>query len=581
MNRPLRRVGTAVTVLIVLLLANITYIQVVKASTYRADPNNQRTVQAEYTQPRGQITTAKGTVLAQSVPSKDTFKYQRKYPLGAMYGAITGYFSSLYGASGIELSENSILSGDDDNLIGDRFSDLITGRDPRGGNVQLSVVDAVQSAAYNGLKNKNYVGAVVAIKPSTGAILALATSPSYDPTPLASHSQAVQRAESKRINSSSPSVRLNRATGAVLPPGSTFKLVVTGAALQNGYTPTSSVTGEATMKLPGAGGATLSNFEGETCGNGGGADVTLTEALAHSCNTAFATLGIELGADPIRAQATALGVDPAGFDVGIPVVGSRVGPMLDDAAVAQSSIGQRDVAFTPMQNAIVAATIANHGSRMTPFLVDKTTKPDLSTISQTQPAAVNQAMPSSVADQTRDMMIQSEKDMTGREPVRRRGHRLEDRHRRARHHPEDHPSRVLVRGLRARRQPAGGGGRSGRERWRSRPRRHRRNRRRPDRPRRDQRRPDGAVTCACSRSPTRRPVSPNAGQSHGTDPRRGAVRSLPVDVPHRHRRHGGGLGGGRHAAWLAVSPSRSSSRSCPPIRSSWIDSEPKRGSPHR
>jgi peptidoglycan glycosyltransferase len=416
MNRPLRRVGTAITVLIVLLLANITYIQVVKASTYRADPNNQRTVQAEYTQPRGQITTAKGTVLAQSVPSNDTFKYQRKYPLGAMYGAITGYFSSLYGATGIELSENSILSGDDDNLIGDRFSDLITGRDPRGGNVQLAIVDAVQQAAYNGLKNKNYVGAVVAIKPSTGAILALATSPAYDPTPLASHSLAVQRAESKRINSSSPSVRLNRATGAVLPPGSTFKLVVTGAALQNGYTPTSSVTGEATMKLPGTGGATLSNFEGETCGNGGGADVTLTEALAHSCNTAFATLGIELGADPIRAQATALGVDPAGFDVGIPVVGSRVGPMLNDAAVAQSSIGQRDVAFTPMQNAIVAGTIANHGSRMTPFLVDKTTKPDLSTISQTQPAAVNQAMPSSVADQTRDMMIQSEKDMSGGNP---------------------------------------------------------------------------------------------------------------------------------------------------------------------
>lgn len=417
MKRPLRRVGTAITVLILLLLANVTYIQVVKASAYRADPNNQRTAQAEFMQPRGQITTSKGTVLAQSVPSNDSFKYQRKYPMGAMYGAVTGYFSSLYQTTGIENAENNILSGDDDMLIGDRFSDLITGRDPRGGNVQLSVVDTVQAAAYTGLTSRNYVGAVVAITPSTGAILALATAPSYDPTPLSSHSEAVQRAESKRINSSSPSVRLNRATAAVYPPGSTFKLVVSGAALQNGYTPTSLVTGVSKLTLPGSGGATLSNFEGETCGDGGGADVSLTEALAHSCNTAFASVGIALGADPIRAQATALGVDPGGVDVGIPVVGSRLGPMADAAAVAQSSIGQRDVAFTPLQDAMIAATIANHGRRMAPYLVDNTTKPDLSVISQTQPITVNQSMPTAVADQVRDMMIQSEKDAPGANPI--------------------------------------------------------------------------------------------------------------------------------------------------------------------
>ncbi len=418
MKRPLRRVGTAITILVLLLLANITYIQVVKASAYRADPNNQRTAQEEYSQPRGQITTAKGTVLAQSVASNDSYKYQRKYPLGAMYGSVTGYFSSLYGATGVEKTASPILSGGVDQLIGDRFSDLITGREPRGGNVQLSIVDAVQQAAYNGLTSKKYVGAVVAIKPSTGAILALASSPAYDPTPLSSHSEAVQRAESKLINSSSPSVRLNRATGARYPPGSTFKLVVSGAALQNGYTPLSSVTGVSKMTLPGTGGATLSNFDNETCGDGGGADVTLTQALAHSCNTAFATLGIALGADPIKAQAVALGIDPtgAGFDVGIPVVGSQVGSMSDAAAVAQSSIGQRDVTMTPIQDAVIAATIANHGKRMAPYLIDRTTKPDLSVISQTQPTVVNQAMPAAVADQVRDMMIESEKDTTGANP---------------------------------------------------------------------------------------------------------------------------------------------------------------------
>lgn len=416
MKKPLRRVGTLITILVVLLLGNITYIQVVKANAYRADPSNQRTAQEQYTKPRGQIITAKGTVLAQSVASDDSFKYQRKYPLGAMYGAVTGYFSSLYGASGIEQSENKILSGDDEQLISDRFTDLVTGREPRGGDVQLTIVDAVQQAAYNGLMDKNYVGAVVAIKPTTGAILGLATSPSYDPTPLASHSEAVQRAESKRINSSSPSVRLNRAAAAVYPPGSTFKLVVSGAALQKGYTPGSLVTGASRITLPDTSGATLSNFGSETCGGGGGADVSLTEALAHSCNTAFATLGMALGAEPIRAQATALGIAPAGFNVGIPVVGSRVGPMPDKAAVAQSSIGQRDVALTPIQNAIIAATIANHGKRMAPYLVSKTTKPDLSTIAQTTPTSVDQSMSVTVADQIRDMMIQSEKDTAGGNP---------------------------------------------------------------------------------------------------------------------------------------------------------------------
>ncbi len=415
MKRPLRRLGTAVTVLIVLLLANITYVQVVKAAAYRSDPNNKRTVLEQYSRQRGQITAAGGVVLAQSVASTDAFRYQRKYPKGAVYGPVTGYFSSRYGSTGIEQAKNSILSGDDDHLIGNQLSDLITGRDPRGGNVELTIVDAVQQAAYKGLRDSGYIGAVVAIKPGTGEILALVTTPDYDPSPLASHSDAVQIAESDRINASKPSVRLNRATGAVYPPGSTFKLVVAAAALQKGYTPQTEVTGAATMRIPGGG--TLSNFNRETCGNGGGADVTLTDALAHSCNTAFATVGIALGADRIRAQAKALGVDPAGADVGIPVVGSRLGNLVDSAAVAQSSIGQRDVALTPMQNAVIAATVANHGVRMRPFLIARTTKPDFSLIDQTSPVADGTAMPPAVANQVRDMMIQSEADSPGANPI--------------------------------------------------------------------------------------------------------------------------------------------------------------------
>ena len=414
MNKQLRRLGAAIMVLIVLLLANLTYLQVIKAPELRADPNNRRTLLEEYSRQRGQITAAGGVVLARSIPSGDALRYQRVYPGGAMYNPITGYYSTVYGATGIEKSQNSILSGEDDQLFAGQLSDLFTGRDPRGGNVQLTVVPAVQKAAYEGLTKAGYVGAVVAIKPSTGEILALASTPTYDPTALASHDEATQRKMSDLIRDSNPSQRINRATSRLYPPGSTFKLVVAGAALQKGYTEQSPVTGAATITLPGTGGATLSNFGGETCGDGGGQNVPLIQALAHSCNTAFAELGMKLGADPIKAQAEALGIDPAGFNVGIDVVGSRTGDMADAAAVAQSSIGQRDVAFTTMQNAVVAATIANHGTRMEPFLVARTTRPDLSVISTTAPKVARMdAIPPLVADDLKTMMVASEQDTTG------------------------------------------------------------------------------------------------------------------------------------------------------------------------
>ncbi|WP_154769263.1 peptidoglycan D,D-transpeptidase FtsI family protein [Nakamurella alba] len=409
----MQRIGVAVMVLIVLLLGNLTYLQVIQAPELRADPHNSRTTLDEYSRQRGQIT-AGGIVLARSDPSDDAFRYLRIYPEGAVYQPITGYYSTVYGATGIEKSMNSILAGDDDALVGGQLGDILTGRDPRGGNVQLTVVPAIQQAAYDALSSKGYAGSVVALNPKTGAVLALVSTPSYDPNPLASHNQDVQRRQSDIINSGEPSVKLNRAIGAVYPPGSTFKLVVSAAALQNGYTPTSQVTGEPTIDLPGTGGATLSNFQGESCGDSGSSEVDFVTALAFSCNTAFAEVGMALGGDKLRAQAAALGVDGNGYDIGLDVTPSRLGDLADPAAVAQSSIGQRDVAFTPFQDAIIAATIANHGVRMNPYLVDRTTRPDLSVISQTEPSVANQdAMPTAVADQIRDMMIESESETTG------------------------------------------------------------------------------------------------------------------------------------------------------------------------
>ena len=165
MNTPVRRIALAVMGMIVLLMANITYIQVVKADDYRADPDNQRVLLAEYSRQRGQISAA-GQVLASSEETDDQLRYQREYPGGAEYAPITGYYSMRYGRTGLERTQDEVLNGNDDRLFARRLSDLITGRDPRGGNVVLTIDPAVQQAAYDALTSKGYAGAVVAIAPA-------------------------------------------------------------------------------------------------------------------------------------------------------------------------------------------------------------------------------------------------------------------------------------------------------------------------------------------------------------------------------------------------------------------------------
>lgn len=432
MKRSMRRLGAAVIVMVVALMANLTYIQVVKAVDYRHDPNNRRTVLEEYARARGQITAAGGVVLAQSNPTKDQYRYQRVYPGGAMYANLTGYYSLRYGPTGMERLQNDLLSGSDPALFVEQLSDLITGRDPQGGTVQLTIAPAVQKAAYDGLADKGYVGAVVALDTRSGAILAMASTPSYDPSPLAAHSEAKQRKAYNKLVEATPSPILDRSIGAVYPPGSTFKLVIAAAALSDGYQPDTEVTGARTITLPGTGGATLSNYNLENCANGTGAPVELIEALAHSCNTAFAQVAMDLGADKINDAAAAFGIDGQGMTIGgLPVAASRTGleadgavdgaagatggasGVPDEAVLAQSGIGQRDVALTPLQNAIVAATIANHGERMVPYLINRTTRPDLSIIDSTTPESAGQAVPATIAHQLRDMMIASERNTLG------------------------------------------------------------------------------------------------------------------------------------------------------------------------
>ena len=452
MKRPLRRLGTAVIVMIGLLLANIAYTQVIKADDYRADPNNKRTLVAEYSRQRGQITAAGGVVLARSDPVDDQYSYQRVYPGGATYADLTGYYSMRYGPTGLERNQNEILSGEAPELIAGQLSDLITGRDPRGGNVELNIQPAVQQAAYTAMTEKNYVGAVVAIEPSTGKVLAMVSTPSYDPNPLASHSDAVQRQAYNDLVNADPSPLLNRAIAAVYPPGSTFKLVIAAAALQQGYTPQTPVTGEAKITLPDTGGATLSNFAGETCGDGGGADVPLIEALAFSCNTAFAEVAMSLGVVPVRKQAEALGdrQPGPGHRARRRRLPARRHPGHRRArADRHRAAGRRgDPVPDGLDHRDHRQPRRQDGAA--PDREDHQAGPDGDL---RDPAGV--AGPGDPDRRRRPGARHDDRVREGHPRFRRHrrpGDRLQDRHRRARHRSEEHSAARLVRGVRTRRQ---------------------------------------------------------------------------------------------------------------------------------
>jgi peptidoglycan glycosyltransferase len=413
MNSPLRKVAISVLVLFTLLIVNVNVIQVVRANSLRENPRNTRVLTEEYDQERGSIVVA-GNEIAASVETDDTLTYLRQYANGPLYAPVTGYYSVLFGKTGLERAENDVLAGTDDRLALRRLGDILTGRDPSGGNIELTLDPAVQQAAMDGLAG--VTGAVVALDPTTGAILALASTPTYDPTQLSSHDTDAMRAYADSITpadgSDAADPRFNQAISGRYAPGSVFKLVVAAAALSSGdYTPETPVPAPDLYTLPGSSNE-LENYNGESCN--GGADQPLIDALTISCNTAFAELGDTLGEDALRDQAEAFGIDDEGFDMPLPVVGSTLGEIVDDAALAQSSIGQRDVALTTMQAAMISAAIANDGSLMTPYLVDSVQAPDLTVIDQTDPEEMSQAISPEVAGDLTEMMTSVVANGTGR-----------------------------------------------------------------------------------------------------------------------------------------------------------------------
>ncbi len=403
MNAPLRKVAISVLVLFTLLIVNVNIIQVVRADSLRENPRNTRVLTEEYDRERGAIVVA-GNEIASSVETDDALTYLRQYPQGPLYAAATGYYSVLFGKTGIERAENDVLSGTDDRLALRRLGDLLTGRDPAGGNVELTLDPAVQQAAMDGLDG--VTGAVVALDPSTGAALGLASTPTYDPNQLSSHDPAAMRAYQEQITpaegSGDADPTVDQAISERYPPGSIFKVIVSAAALSTGdYTPDTVLSAPQELTLPGTS-TPLQNFGGEACSSSG--QQPLIDALTVSCNTAFAQLGIDLGEDRVRAMAEAFGLDDEGFTMPLKVQPSTVGAIDNDAELGVASIGQQNVSVTPMQAAMIASAVANDGRLMKPYLVDSVQAPDLTVVDQTDPEEMGRPFSGDVAEQLTTMM---------------------------------------------------------------------------------------------------------------------------------------------------------------------------------
>jgi penicillin-binding protein A len=411
-NGPIRKVAAGCMLLVFLLLANITYVQAIRADELNSRSDNRRVLLDEYAKERGPILVGDEPV-ALSVETDDEFAYLRQYPVPLVYAPATGYYSSVFGRSAVERSENDILSGNDDRLFARRLVDLVTNREQRGGTVKLTLNPAAQQAAYDALGDNK--GAVVALDPRTGAILAMVSKPSYDPNPLASHSVEEQQAAWQVLQEDPEKPTLNRAIAQTLPPGSVFKIVTAAAALESGrYEPDSLIPGPAEYDLPQST-VDLPNQSGEPCGSGPEELTTLANALRVSCNTAFAYLGNDLGDDALREQAERFGYNSEPLtDEDLNAATSIFPAELDAPQTALAAIGQFDVRATPLQIAMVSAGIANDGTVMNPYLIEELRDPDrVKVLERTEPEELSRAVSTETAQELTAMMVEVVENGTG------------------------------------------------------------------------------------------------------------------------------------------------------------------------
>ncbi|MFD5734957.1 peptidoglycan D,D-transpeptidase FtsI family protein [Streptomyces sioyaensis] len=410
MNRPLRHTAVFCGVLMLALLVRATWVQFVQADKLASDPNNRRVKIEAFSYPRGNIIVG-GRPVTGSVATSGDFKYKRTYKDGPMYAPVTGFASQAQGTSFLEGVYGKVLSGKDDRLALKQAKDVLTGEKPRGGDVLTTIDPKAQKAAYKGLTDLDAKGAVVALDPRNGRVLALASTPSYDPSQFAGISTA-ESDKFKALDADKSKPLSNRALRETYAPGSTFKILTAAAALEHGViSDINAPTGAPTpYQLPQSTNKIGNDVAGAPCDK-----ASLKTGMQYSCNNVFLDTALKVGKDKMRETAEKFGFNSDVYDkdFGDMLASKSLYPeKLNKPDTALTGMGQGSLTSTPMQMAMVTAALANDGKLMMPHLVDEVRGPDLSTLEKPEPKQKSQAVSADTAKKVQEMMEYTVSDGT-------------------------------------------------------------------------------------------------------------------------------------------------------------------------
>ncbi|WP_411107246.1 peptidoglycan D,D-transpeptidase FtsI family protein [Streptomyces sp. cmx-4-9] len=398
MNKTLRHTAVFFGVLFFALLARATWIHAVSGESLAKDPNNRRNLIDAFSRPRGDIIVGGRPITTSIATPGSDLLYKRAYTDGPMYAPITGYLSQAQGATMLEGVHRDVLAGTDLRLHDNAFDALI-GKETAGGDIVTTIDPDAQKAAYMGLTDLGAKGAVVALDPRSGKILAMASTPSYDPSVFAGNSRK-EGEEFTRLDEDKDKPLSNRAIREAYPPGSTFKILTAAAALEHGtVTDIDTPTGiPAPYQLPDS-----STKIGNVVPDAQCDKVSMKTAMQWSCNNVFLDAALKTGAGKMRETAEKFGFNQEHF---LPVRTSAATypDQLDRPQTALTGMGQGSLTSTPMQMAMVAAGIANNGTVMKPYLIEQIQAPDLSVIEKTDPEAHGQAVSERTAKKVQAMM---------------------------------------------------------------------------------------------------------------------------------------------------------------------------------